>query len=377
MKRLTSLFFYFAAAIIFSPSVAAQDSTLYNKNEVFDPTFLTQQGTEFRSADGAPGPRYWQNSANYIIHATLDEKDTALKGNVTINYTNNSPDELKYLWLQLDQNLFEPDSRGAATTLVSGDRFDVKGYKKGGYHIGAVSIIYKGKSYKIEPVITDTRMQLRLPFAVKPNGDKIDIKVTYWFSIPEYGADRMGRLYTKNGVIYQLAQWYPRMCVFDAVSGWNTLPYMGLGEFYCEYGNFDYYVTVPADMIVYGSGDLQNPSQVLTVEEIKRLAKARQSDTTVYIIKPDEVAKPSTRPKTSGTLTWHFKMEHSRDVAWTASKALVWDAARVNLPSGRKAIAMSAYPLVSVGTEGYSRGTEYLKNSIEIYSKAYYEYPWN
>jgi hypothetical protein len=184
MKRLTSLFFYFAAAIILSPSVAAQDSTLYNKNEVFDPTFLTQQGTEFRSANGAPGPRYWQNAANYTIHATLDEKDTALKGNVTINYTNNSPDELKYLWLQLDQNLFEPDSRGAATTLVSGDRFDVKGYKKGGYHIGAVSVIYKGKSYKIEPVITDTRMQLRLPFAVKPNCDKIDIKVTYWFSIP-------------------------------------------------------------------------------------------------------------------------------------------------------------------------------------------------
>ena len=377
MKRLTSLFFYFAAAIIFSPSVAAQDSTLYNKNEVFDPTFLTQQGTEFRSADGAPGPRYWQNAANYIIHATLDEKDTALKGNVTINYTNNSPDELKYLWLQLDQNLFEPDSRGAATTLVSGDRFDVKGYKKGGYHIGAVSIIYKGKSYKIEPVITDTRMQLRLPFAVKPNGDKIDIKVNYWFSIPEYGADRMGRLYTKNGVIYQLAQWYPRMCVFDAVSGWNTLPYMGLGEFYCEYGDFDYYVTVPADMIVAGSGELQNAAEVLTPLEIKRLNEARHSDSTVFIVKEDEIGLPSTRPIQKGMLTWHFKMHNSRDVSWTASKAFIWDAARVKFPSGRKGIAMAVYPVESKGYDRYGRSTQYLKQSIEFYSKTYFEYPWN
>jgi hypothetical protein len=116
MKRFTSLFFYFVAAVIFSQSVAAQDSSVYNKNDVFDPTFLSVGGTEFRSADGAPGPKYWQNSANYNIHATLDEKDTTLKGNVTINYTNNSPDELKYLWLQLDQNLFNPSSRGAATT---------------------------------------------------------------------------------------------------------------------------------------------------------------------------------------------------------------------------------------------------------------------
>jgi hypothetical protein len=377
MKRLTSLFFYLAATVILSPSVAAQDSSLYNKNEVFDPTFLTQQGTEFRSADGAPGPRYWQNAASYNIHATLDEKDTVLKGDVTINYTNNSPDELKYLWLQLDQNLFEPDSRGAATTLVSGDRFDVKGYKKGGYHIGAVSVIYKGKSYKIEPVITDTRMQLRLPFAVTPGGDKIDIKVNYWFSIPEYGADRMGRLYTKNGVIYQLAQWYPRMCVFDAVSGWNTLPYMGLGEFYCEYGDFDYYVTVPADMIVAGSGELQNAAEVLTPLEIKRLNEARHSDSTVFIVKENEIGSTSTRPTQKGMLTWHFKMHNSRDVSWTASKAFMWDAARVNFPSGRKGIAMAVYPVESKGYDKYGRSTQYLKQSIEFYSKTYFEYPWN
>jgi len=378
MKTFITSSILLLISVNFSQSTSAQDSvSIYNKNKVFDPSFMSQDATEFRSANGAPGPKYWQNSANYVIHSTLDEKDTTLKGDVTINYTNNSPDELKYLWFQLDQNLFNPDSRGSAATLVSGDRFDVKGYTKGGYHIQSASVLYKGKTYKIEPVITDTRMQLRLPFTVKPNGDKINITVNYFFSIPQYGADRMGRLYTKNGVIYQLAQWYPRMCVYDDVEGWNTLPYMGLGEFYCEYGNFDYYVTVPADMIVAGSGDLQNPQQVLTAKEVSRLNEARKSDSTVAIIKEDEIGSASMRPVKSGMLTWHFKMQNSRDVSWTASKAFIWDAARINFPSGRKGISMAVYPVESKGYNAYGRSTQYLKQSIEFYSKVYFEYPWN
>jgi len=377
MNHFTSLCVYLFTAIVFSQNLSAQSQSAYNKNQVFDPLFLTHEGTEFRSANGAPGPKYWQNSANYNIHATLHEQDTTLQGDVSINYINNSPDELNYLWLQLDQNLFDPASRGAATTLITGDRFDVKGYTKGGIHIQSAEVIYNKKTYKLTPVITDTRMQLRLPFTVKPNGDKIDIKINYSFSIPQYGADRMGRLYTKNGVVYQLAQWYPRMCVYDNIKGWNTLPYMGLGEFYCEYGNFDYYVTVPADMIVAGSGDLQNPAQVLTSTEIKRLEEARKSDSTVFIIKDNEIGVPSTRPAQKGMLTWHFKMQNSRDVSWTASKAFIWDAAKINFPSGRKGISMAVYPLESKGYTAYGRATQYLKQSIEFYSKDYFEYPWN
>ena len=358
--------------------IFAQDSiSVYNKNQVFDPTFMSQGATEFRSANGAPGPGYWQNSANYNIHATLDEKDTTLKGDVNIYYTNNSTDELKYLWLQLDQNLFNPESRGAATTLISGDRFDVKGYTKGGYHIESVSVLYKGKSYKINPIITDTRMQLRLPFSVMPHGDKIEVNVKYSFSIPQYGADRMGRLYTKNGVVYELAQWYPRMCVYDDMQGWNTLPYMGLGEFYCDYGNFDYFITVPSNMIVAGSGDLQNPQQVLTTMQMNRLEAARKSDNTVAIIKEEEIGSNSLRPVKTGMLTWHFKMKNSRDISWTASKAFMWDAARINFPSGRKGISMAVYPVESQGYNAYGRSTQYLKQSIEFYSKTYFEYPWN
>ena len=124
------------------------------------------------------------------------------------------------------------------------------------------------------------------------------INIQYSFVIPMYGADRMGRLSTKNGVVYEIAQWYPRMCMYDDVEGWNTLPYMGLGEFYCDYGNYNYYITAPANMIVAASGDLQNPGDVLTATEIERLANAKKSDKTTMIISPGEVGKSQIRPVT-------------------------------------------------------------------------------
>ena len=363
--------------LLFKNAVAQETKKIYDYKKVFDPLFFTHNGNGYRSANGAPGPKYWQNKADYIIHAALNESDTTLNGDVLINYTNSSPDTLNYLWLQLDQNLFAPGSRGSASLPVSGSRFDAKGYKKGGYTIQSATVLYKGKNYTIIPVITDTRMQLRLPFSLQPNGDRVSIKINYSFSIPQYGADRMGRLSTKNGVIYQLAQWYPRVCVYDDVEGWNTLPYIGAGEFYCEYGNFDYFITVPAGFIVTGSGDLQNPGQVLTATQVKRLNEAHKSDSTVHIIYENEVGTSSSRPVQNGSLTWHFKMHNSRDISWSASKAFMWDAARINFPSGRKGIAMAVYPVESNTADAYRRGTQYLKQSIEFYSKNYYEYPWN
>lgn len=382
MKAFSRLAFFLATCAM-SPiavPVMAQDqqpSSKYNQHEVFDPGFFTQSGNSYRSASGVPGPAYWQNKVNYEIHATLNEPDTTLSGEVKIQYLNNSPDSLHYLWLQLDQNLFDPGSRGAATTPISGDRFDVKGYTKGGVHIENVEVVFKGKTYTIEPVISDARMQLRLPVTIAPKGGAIDVKINYSFAIPRYGADRMGRLYTKNGVVYELAQWYPRMCVYDDIKGWNTLPYMGLGEFYLEYGDFDYYVTVPSTMIVAGSGVLQNPQDVLTKEQQQRLKKAAGSDSTVNIVSEEEVGQPRSRPATQGPLTWHFKMKNSRDIAWSASNAFIWDAARVNYPSGRKGLASAVYPVESKGVHRYGRATQYLKQSIEFYSQHYFEFPWD
>ncbi len=378
--KLTYLFSALGLSLITATTLAqTPDSIKYDHSDVFGPiTWPTTGGAGTRSASGKPGEHYWQNRPDYVIHATLNEgkQDTTITGEVAITYTNNSPDNLEYLWLQLDQNLFRPDSRGAATTPIGGDRFDVKGFNRGGYHIASVTVTYKGQTYTVVPVITDARMQVRLKTPLGARGDKILVKVNYDFSIPFYGADRMGRKKFKQGYVYEIAQWYPRMCVYDDVEGWNTLPYMGLGEFYCDYGDFDYYITAPASMTVAGSGDLQNAAEVLSATQQSRLAQARSSDKTIMIVKPEEVGLPATHPF-KGMLTWHFKMQNSRDVSWAASSAFIWDAARVNYPSGRKGIAMSTYPIESSGNDSWSRSTEYLKYSIEIYSKKYFEYPWN
>jgi len=353
------------------------DSSSYNAHDFFLQEFNPPAGNAYRSANGTPGPMYWQNSASYRIHASLSEKDTSISGDVTISYTNNSPDNLDYLWLQLDQNIFDHNSRGIAAIPAAGDVIGISGVKKGGYQIGLVTVTQNGMSYEIRPVLSDTRMQLRLKKPLLSKGDSISIKVNYCFEIPEDGADRMGRLYTRRGVVYTIGQWYPRMCVYDDVEGWNTLPYLGQGEFYCDYGNFDYYITAPSEMIVYGSGDLQNAAEVLTPGQIERLALAAKSDRAVSIIGANEIGTSAVRPVSKGNLTWHFTMNHTRDVAWSASKGLVWDAARVNVPSGRSVIAMSAYPPESAGDTTWSRATEYLKYSMEIYSKDFFEYPWN
>jgi hypothetical protein len=353
---------------------SSDNATKYNHNELFGPNTwpISPDGT--RAVNGAPTSKYWQNRADYELHATLSERDTTITGTSIITYTNNSPEKLEYLWLQMDQNVFKPNSKGFFSTPASGDRFDVQGFTKGGYHIQSISISYKGKTYEAKPIMNDAVMQVRLQQPLEGKGDQLKIKVNYSFAIPMYGADRMGRMKTKNGYVYEIAQWYPRMCVYDDVTGWNTLPYVGLGEFYCEYGDFDYYITAPDGMLVQGSGDLQNPGDVLTKVQMERLKEARSSDKTVMIIKPEEIVKDNLGSKTK---TWHFKMSNSRDVAWSASAAFIWDAARVNLPSGRKAIAMSAYPVESAGIDSWGRSTEYLKNSMEFYSKTYFEYPWN
>ncbi|MEO6404292.1 MAG: M1 family peptidase, partial [Ferruginibacter sp.] len=201
-------------------------TTKYNPRDFYSPSFTPTAGNTFRSAKGIPGPMYWQNKADYFIHATLNEKDTSITGDVSIAYTNNSPDQLEYLWLQLDQNIFESSSRSVTATKYPGDYFAVMGKVNGGYHIKDVTIIQGGKMYTVQPIVSDTRMQVRLNAPMQPKGGKVSIKINFSFNIPLDGAGRFGRQYTKDGVIYQIGQWFPRMCVYDDVEGWNTLPYM-------------------------------------------------------------------------------------------------------------------------------------------------------
>lgn len=356
---------------------AAMAQSKYDHREAFHPFFYPQSGTTFRSASGEPGKAYWQNRADYQINATLDPTNHRVSGAVRITYTNQSPDDLRFLWLQLDQNIYKNDSRGTFTTTAQGGRWANASYTDG-YRLTSVKLEMDGNTTVVPYEIIDTRMQVWLPAALKSGGGQLTLSMEYDFTVPEYGTDRMGRLKMKRGWIYEIAQWFPRMCVYDDVQGWNTLPYVGQGEFYLEYGNIDYTITAPSSLIVVGSGELLNPQECLTPLQQQRLAQARNSDETVVLRTASEVNDAGARPQVP-QLTWKFKCANTRDVAWAASESFIWDAARINLPSGKTALAMSVYPEESAKQRNgndWRRSTEYTKASIEFYSKYLYEYPY-
>ena len=340
-------------------------SSGYDPHALFAPGFYNGQNRHLTS--------YWQNRADYTLQATLDTAANILKGSASIHYTNNSPDTLNSLWLYLDQNTYRPDARSNYYTEGASNKHT------DGYTLASVSIGQGGAmsaAVTADYIVTDTRMQIRLKKPLLPHGGKIDIHIVYQYTMPGDFGNRTDYTVTRNGKIYEIAQWYPRMCVYDDNQGWNTLPFLGSGEFYCEYGDFDYKVTLPWNMIVAGSGELQNQQEVLTSKEQALLAKARTSDKTVLIHGEKDIANPASRPRQAGTLTWHFKMFNTRDVAFGASHAYIWDAARVNLPGGKKSLAMSVYPVESAGDSAWGRATEYLKASMEYFSEKWYPYPW-
>jgi hypothetical protein len=276
MRKLLFVVFALVLFVNYAQS-QTESSSNYDQHVLFSPLFYPQNGNEYRSAGGQPGPKYWQNRADYKINVTLDTTQHSVTGTVVINYTNNSPDELNFLWLQLDQNIYREDSRAEATSAVTGGRWANKSFTEGNV-LQSVSVTQNGKSSKADYLVDDTRMKVTLANAIKANGGAIQLTINYSFKIPEYGTDRMGRLNTKNGWVYEVAQWYPRMCVYDDVLGWNTLPYLGAGEFYLEYGNIDYTITAPSNLIIVGSGSLENAKDVLTQTQLSRLAQAQQSD---------------------------------------------------------------------------------------------------
>jgi hypothetical protein len=323
---------------LLSNAIAAQNvsESLFNPQEFFAPDFYTKNGNEFRSANGAPGAQYWQNRADYRINASIDTVANILKGEETISYTNNSPDALSSLWLQADQNIYREDARSNFYTNAFRRSKSLEKTHTKGYEFEKITIEYKGKTFKADYIVTDTRIQIRLPEALASK-EKISIHIQYHYAIPGSFGGRTDFFPTKNGRIYEMAQWYPRMCVYDDLRGWNTLPYLGSGEFYCEYGDFDYTITVPAGMIVAGSGELQNEKEVLSAQQIERLTKARNSDKTIMIRSEKEVNDDAGKRTNSKTASWHFKMKNTRDVAFGASAAYIWDAASVNLPGGKNA----------------------------------------
>lgn len=369
MKKFFAGIFFFTFTII-----GFSQESKYDHREAFNPQFYPYPGNDFRSASGEPGPKYWQNRSDYKINISLDTTTHKVSGDVEIIYTNNSPDNLKFLWLQLDQNIYRKDSRGSATTTEAGGRWANQKFTEG-YTIKSVSTELAGKTVALKNNITDTRMQVWLSDVLKAGGNKIKFKISFEFEIPVRGTDRMGQLKTKNGIIYEVAQWFPRLCVYDDIQGWNTMPYLGAGEFYLEFGDFDFSITAPADMIVVASGELLNNQECMTAEQLKRWNEAKNSDKTVMLRNEAEVTDKKSRPA-KPTCTWKFKINNARDIAWAASRAFVWDAAKINLPSGKKSMAVSVYPVESIKKNGWQRSTEFTKASIEHYSRKWFEYPY-
>jgi hypothetical protein len=305
-----------------APEVRAQvaDSSPFRRLELPTPNI-------FRSASGAPGAGYWQNTASYVIDARLDTLTHTVSGRETIRYENRSPDTLAFVWLQLDQDIFAAGSINRSAPppplLFAGVPFDmaVTG-PAGGFTID--SLLAGGRAPATHRYDTMLRLDLAQPLGP---GGRIEISLTFRFTIPENGAARMGR----DGRLYEVAQWFPRLAVYDDVNGWNTLPYNGPGEFYLEYGDYDVRLTAPLGYIVAGTGTLQNPDEVLTADQQARLQHAMAQDKPVAVITAQEAGTAAARPRARGSeglLTWHFTARDVRDFAWAAAANFQWDATR-------------------------------------------------
>lgn len=345
----------------------------YSYEEAFAPLFYTNNGNEYRSASGKPGPKYWQNRVDYKLKAKLDPGTKQIEGTVELNYTNNSPNNLEFLWLQLDQNMFSKEGRGTEIVPLTKSRYgDRASAFDGGYEIKSVKLA-SGQGVKY--IINDTRMQVFLPQDLKSGGGNTKLQIAYAYTVPDYGADRTGILPTKHGDVFAIAQWFPRVAVYDDILGWNVQPYTGPGEFYLEFGDFEVEITAPANQIVVCGGELLNPQEVFTAAQFNRWKTAANSDETVMIRTAEEVTQAGSRPSKK-ELTWKYKLLQAHDVAWAASSAFVMDAAKINLPEGKKSLAVSVYPVESIVEDGWQRSTEFTKASIEYYSKQWYPYPY-
>lgn len=335
---------------------------------IFSPLNLPTPG-RIRTAIGLPGEDYWQQDVAYVMQVTLDAEHDSLHGTAQITYTNNSPTPLSYLWFNLEQNLFRSQSDGSKFT-PPGSRFNNRTQFDGGLKLGAVHV--GGQDAKLN--VYDTLGRVDLPFPVASHGGRVSLDIEWSFNIPDYGADRMGIKKYKQGNVYEMAQWFPSVCKFDDVYGWNTLPYLGQGEFYSDFGSYDVAITVPAGFVVCATGVLQNPTDVLTMAQQERLAQARTSESTVVIRDEAEIADDQSTPSGANAVTWLFRADRVRTFAWTASAATIWDAAGIQWPDGTLTLVQSVYP--QEAKEAWSQSTQMLRHSILHYSTQWFRYPY-
>lgn len=355
--------------------------TQENENKFRQMYDLMATPNVYRTASGAPGHEYYQQKADYKMQITLDEEKQTLTGKETITYTNNSPDPLDYLWIQLDQNMRAKDSDSKKIESQSMDNLkSLYGMKRflnefpGGFHIDAVTDV-SGK--EMPYVINKTMMRLDLPKTLKP-GEKVSFKIDWWYLIndrDEVGG-RSGYEYfeEEDNYLFTIAQFFPRMAVYNDVEGWQNKQFLGRGEFTLPFGDYEVSITVPSDHIVGATGELQNMKSVMTSEQMNRYKKAQGSyDEPVMIVSPKEAEK-NEKKKESGTKTWVYKAKNVRDFAFASSRKFIWDAMAVKQSSG-DVMAMSYYP--KEGNPLWERySTKVAAHTLRVYTKYTFDYPY-
>jgi hypothetical protein len=365
--------------------------------EPFDDKFrqldeLIPTPNTIRNAAGAPGHAYWQQRADYTIRARLDEANRSIWGAETVTYHNNSPDTLSYLWIQLDQNIYKPNSDARmSSTVVSREawakaRNEEEGMKfdgmrsilesrtfDGGFNITSV----KGsEGQPLKFVINKTMMRIDLPQAMKP-GSRFSFSVDWNYKINEQkvlgGRSGYEKFDEDKNDLFEIAQWFPRMAAYYDVYGWQHKQFLGSGEFTLEFGDYDLQLTVPADHIVASTGELQNPDAVLSAAQRERLQQAATSSKPVLIVTQKE-AEAAEKSRSSATKTWHFKAKNVRDFAFATSRKFIWDAQGYE-KDGTDTMAMSFYPKEGNPLwEKYS--TQAIIHTIEQYNKYSLDYPY-
>ena len=358
----------------------------------------------YRNAAGEPGHQYWQQKVDYEIDVTLDEAKRRIDASEEITYQNNSPDTLKYLWIQLDQNKFRPDSlsalsenfggignRGPATSAPSASspaKLSMGAIRRQqfvedhelGYQIKKVT---DGSGKDLHYVIVGTLMRVDLASPLKP-GKKTELNIDFGFNIVEEDAVSARAGYEHfpdderegGNDIFLLAQWFPRLAAYTDYEAWTNKEFIGRGEFTLEFGNYDVEITVPADHIVSSTGVLQNPKSVLTSEQRKRLEEAKDAERTVFIVTEEE-ALENEKEGTDKTKTWHFEAENVRDFAWASSRKFMWDA-RGYHQGGKEqplVMAMSFYPKEG-GDLWKKYSTESIIHTMDVYSRFSFDYPY-
>ena len=373
MKNIFSL----ALSILIVFSGIAQDNTNHNKFKQLKEEVATPN--VYRNGSGAPGHMYYQNRADYEMKITLNDGEQKITGEETITYHNESPDDLEYLWVQLDQNVRAKtsDTYKIQSSSIRGASFNslkrLHSNFDGGFKITEVSL--EGKPLK--HTINKTMMRIDLDTPLKA-GEKVNFTISWWYNVNnmlEIGGRSGYEYFPKDdNRLYVIAQFYPRMCVYNDVEGWQNKQFLGRGEFAVPFGNYKVSLTVPGDHVVASTGTLANSSDVLTKEQLQRLELARKSDKEPVIIVTQKEAEKAEKSKVKSMKTWVFEAENVRDFGWASSKKFIWDAMVVHQET-KDVMAMSFYPKEGNPLwEQYS--TKAVAQTLKTYSSYTFDYPY-